>query len=104
MLSPEALGMQIRQPDLSLQNRPLAPVVLADDPIVRFVMNRREQPKNGVAPGREAGGRRNDGLVDLETVIPHFGLLCSARSALARQRMARTQRLRLAGGVQWRPM
>jgi hypothetical protein len=40
-------------------------------PIVRFAINQREQPNDGVAPGRKARRRRHNGLIDLKAVIWH---------------------------------
>jgi hypothetical protein len=67
-----AIVIKIGQPDLSFPDGPLAPVVLAHEPIVRFAMNQWEQPTDGVAPGRKAGRRWHNSLMDLETVISHM--------------------------------
>jgi len=95
-LGGEAIGMRIERPDLSFQNGPLMPVVLPLDPIVRFTMNQREQPNNGIASSRKAGRQWYNGLIDFEAVISHdvrfsgdcrgfttssadFGCLCTKR-------------------------
>jgi hypothetical protein len=70
-LARETVVRTFWQPDLSLEDGPLATVVLAHDPIVRLAMNQREQPKDGVAPGRKAGCRWHNGLINLEAVISH---------------------------------
>jgi hypothetical protein len=67
-----AIVITIGQPDLSFQDGPLAPVVRAHDPIVRFAINQGEQPKDGVAPGRKSRRRWHNGLIDLKTVISHM--------------------------------
>jgi hypothetical protein len=89
-LACETVVRKFWQPDLSFHDRPLVLAVLAHDPIVRLAINRREQPKDGVAPGRKAGRRWHNGLINLEAVISHDEHLQYGRRGYGRCAFPRT--------------